>query len=86
MMPTDWELPSEMFELNLAKSENPTVNLCDAIVRKVNLLNENFRGNRKPDYMRPLYKSPSVISKENAPSQTSKLPLNFAMGRSASVP
>ena len=51
LMPTQYELPSEMFEIHLPQSENPTINLCDAIVRKANLLNEKFRGNRQPEYM-----------------------------------
>ena len=87
-MPTDWELPKEIFDLNLRKSENPTVNLCDAIVRKVNILNENFRGKRKPEYMRYQF-TPSTMSKENCPPQKmtvyeNQLTHNFA--RSASVP
>jgi len=50
-MPSDWELPEEIFDLNLQKSSNPIVHMCDAMVRKVNILNENFRGNRRPEYM-----------------------------------
>ena len=87
-MPTDWELPKEIFDLNLRKSENPTVNLCDAIVRKVNILNENFRGKRKPEYMKYQF-TPSTMSKENNNPQKmtvyeNQLTHNFA--RSASVP
>ncbi len=44
-MPTQWELPQEMFEFHLPQSENPTINLCDAIVRKANMIKEEFYGN-----------------------------------------
>jgi len=85
-MPTDWELPSEMFDLNLRKSENPTVNLCDAIVRKVNLLNENFLGHRKPEYMKNQF-TPRVVSKENTPGlPLQKYNKEFKVVRSCSVP
>ena len=36
----------------MPRSENPTINFCDAMVRKANLLNDKFRGNRQPEYMR----------------------------------
>ena len=47
-MPSDWELPKELFfnQVNLPVSESPAINLCDAIVRKANMLKETFRGTR----------------------------------------
>ena len=32
-------------------SDNPTINFVDSIKRKANLLNTEYRGTRKPDYM-----------------------------------
>ena len=51
LMPTKWDLPEALFNFNLPKSHNPTINLCDAIVRKATILRENFRGYREPAYV-----------------------------------
>jgi len=49
-MPTKWDLPDELFTINLPQSENPTINLCDALVRKAAFLRDNFKGKRRPAY------------------------------------
>lgn len=46
MMPTEWELPESQNAINFPQSQNPTINLCDAIVRKANMIEKNFRGTR----------------------------------------
>ena len=44
LMPTKWDLPDSLFDINLPQSKNPTVNFCDALVRKATFLHDNFRG------------------------------------------
>jgi hypothetical protein len=51
MMPKQWDLPDELFAVHLPISDNPTINKMDAMIRKANLLNTEYRGTRKPDYM-----------------------------------
>jgi hypothetical protein len=51
-MPKKWDFPDELFAVNMPSSENKTVSFCDAIVRKANLLNHEYRGSRKPDYLK----------------------------------
>ena len=34
MLPKDWELPKELFEINLPCSSSKIVNFCDSMVRK----------------------------------------------------
>ena len=50
-MPTQWDHPDELFEVKNSVSNSSTVNLCDAIIRKANLLYEDYRGNRIPKFM-----------------------------------
>jgi hypothetical protein len=47
-MTTSWDPPSE--SVKFPTSDNPTVNFCEGIIQKVKMLNENFRGNRLPEY------------------------------------
>ena len=49
-MPKKWENPNESI-FHYPQSDSPTINICDAMIRKTNLLYETFRGNRVPDYM-----------------------------------
>jgi hypothetical protein len=51
MMPKQWDLPDELFAVHMPVSDNPTINFIDAMKRKANLLNNEYRGTRKPDYM-----------------------------------
>lgn len=50
-MPSEFELPEEIFEIHMPQSSSPTVNFCDALTRKANMLNNRFRGDRRPKYM-----------------------------------
>jgi len=76
LMPTPWELPKELHflsQVHLPVSDSPAINLCDAIVRKANMLNQNFRGSRKPEYMSHTYLKfdsslPSIASSKKIPS------------------
>jgi len=43
-MPTQWELPSQFFDIHLPSSTNPTINFCDSIIRKANVMYENYWG------------------------------------------
>ena len=52
LMPNVWEIPEEFFSVNMPTSENPTINYCDAIMRKAHLIREKFRGNSLPAYMK----------------------------------
>jgi hypothetical protein len=51
IIPSRWELPDEVFKINLPGSLNPTINLCDALVRKADMINDHFRGQRKPEFL-----------------------------------
>lgn len=42
LLPKDFSLPEELFAVNLAKSSNPTINFCDAMIRKAGILQENY--------------------------------------------
>ena len=50
-MPKKWDFPDELFKVHMPSSDNKTVSFCDALTRKANLLNNEYRGSRKPDYM-----------------------------------
>ena len=53
-IPKEWSLPKELAflsEVNLHNSESPAINICDAIIRKANVLNQTFRGSRQPEYV-----------------------------------
>ena len=53
MMPSAWDLPSEFFDLRIAKSTNPTINLCDGMKRKATMIGDHCKTvPRKPVYMR----------------------------------
>ena len=66
-MPKNFDLPPELFEINMPKSSNPTINFCDAIVRKANILNDKFRSHRKPAYMNHSYSPKNAESTESLP-------------------
>ena len=51
ILPRVFDLPEELFEVNLPQSENPLINLCDGLVRKASLIQSNFKSNRIPQYM-----------------------------------
>ena len=51
LMPKHWDHPTELFEVRGANSDSQTINLCDALIRKTDLLYENYRGTRVPDYL-----------------------------------
>jgi len=52
-----WELPNETFfsKLYMPKSDNQTINFCDALARNASTFYDNFMGERKPlySYVRP---------------------------------
>ena len=50
-MPQQWDHPDELFEIRNSVAFTTTVNLCDAITRKANLLYDEYRGNRIPAFM-----------------------------------
>ena len=52
IIPKEWEIPEEFFEVNMPISDNPTINYCDAIKRNAKLLQEKFRGNSQPAYVK----------------------------------
>jgi hypothetical protein len=53
VLPAEYKLPEELFNVNLGSSTNSTINLCDGLKRKANVLGENFKaGTRVPLYMR----------------------------------
>jgi len=60
-------MPELLSQVNLPSTDNPTINFLDAVKRKANLLNDNFRGNRQPEYMRyaTVSKLPSIAKKSN---------------------
>jgi hypothetical protein len=47
-----WEPPTYLHEVNMPQSSSSTANFLDAVVRKVNMLHEEFRGDRQPMFMR----------------------------------
>ena len=52
LMPQRWDIPDEFFAVNMPVSNNPTINYCDAIVRKAKLVKENFLGKEEPAYVK----------------------------------
>ena len=45
-LPTEWDMPELLAQVNLPVSDNPTINFLDAVKRKANILNDEFRGKR----------------------------------------
>ena len=64
-LPTEWDMPELLAQVNLPVSDNPTINFLDAVKRKANILNDEFRGKRQPEYMRyaTASKLPSITKK-----------------------
>lgn len=78
MMPAQWDLPNELFEIHMPKSENRTVNFCDTMVRKVNILRDKFQGNSQPSYAKKgaAFDLPSIlITEEDEDRQTPRSPI-----------
>jgi hypothetical protein len=66
IIPKAWDLPEEFFEFVVPSSDNPTIVFCETLVRKANIMNENFRSYRQPAYMRS--RSTSLQSIEKLPN------------------
>ena len=70
-MPKTFDLPEELFEFVVPSSDNPTINFCDDIVRKAQILNDKFRSHRQPAYMKsrsPTNTLPSILDKKRRPT------------------
>ena len=50
-MPAEYQLPEDLFDVNIASSKNSTINLCDGLRRKATILHDLKSGTRKPFYM-----------------------------------
>jgi hypothetical protein len=51
-MPQHWEHPEELFTVQSSVSKNSTINFAEALLRKANILNNEYKGTRQPLYLR----------------------------------
>lgn len=69
ILTTKHEHPNEFFDYSPPKSTSPTVNLCNGIINKTNILHDRFRGTAVPRYLKNAAQNdPKLAEKYNSGS------------------
>lgn len=75
IMPTNWDFPAGLSQVTLYSHESPTINFCDQMVNKANILYESFRGKSEPKYV-TMKKTKEISANQLLPSISKKSETN----------